>query len=96
MITIRYGLFNKLYNSLLDIGIMPIKFSNNSINNFSVRFLIKQCNLNKFQKLLETDLKTFSVTYSNVTKLSIIGHGISNDDFAVNIAESLLIFHFKH
>ena len=83
MITIRYGLFNKLYNSLLDIGIMPIKFSNNSINNFSVRFLIKQCNLNKFQKLLETDLKTFSATFSNVTKLSIIGYGIINDNAVI-------------
>ena len=80
MITIRYGLFNKLYNSLLDIGIMPIKFSNNSINNFSVRFLIKQCNLNKFQKLLETDLNNFNVTYSNISKIAVIGYGIINNE----------------
>ena len=83
MRVIKYGLSNKLYRNLVDIGIMPIKFSNNSLNDFKVRFLIKQCNINKFQKLLETDLKTFSITYSNVTKLSIIGHGISNDDFAI-------------
>ena len=83
MRVIKYGLSNKLYRNLVDIGIKPIKFSNSSLNDFKVRFLIKQCNINKFQKLLETDLKTFSITYSNVTKLSIIGHGISNDDFAI-------------
>ena len=77
------GLFNRLYSSLLEIGIMPINFSNNSINNFAVRFLIKQTDLNKFQRLLETDLKTFNVTFSNITKLSIIGHGISNDNYVI-------------
>lgn len=78
------GLFNKLYNSLLNIGIMPINFCNNSINNFAVRFLIDQSNLNKFQNLLETDLKAFNATFSNITKLSIIGHGINNDNCVIN------------
>ena len=77
------GLFNKLYNSLLENNVMPINYSNNSVNNFDVRFLIKQTHLNKFQKLLETNLKTFNATFSSVTKISIIGHGISNDNSVI-------------
>ena len=36
--------------------------------------------LNKFQHLLETDLKTFSSTFSNISKIAVIGHGIMNND----------------
>lgn len=74
------GLFNKLLNNLLISQIIPIKYYNNSINNFDVKFLIKSTDLNKFQKLLETDLKFFNTTFSNISKISVVGHGIINDD----------------
>ena len=74
------GLLNKLFTSLLNAGIMPIKFYNNSINTFEVKFLINASNLNKFQKLLETDLNNFNVTYSNISKIAVIGYGIINNE----------------
>lgn len=74
-----FGLFSKLYNNLLIEGIIPIKFYNTSINSFEVKFLIKSTDINKFQQLLEKELKTFSSSFSNVSKISIIGHGITND-----------------
>ena len=74
------SLLNKLYNSLILNGIIPIKFHNYSSHNLEVRFLIKACMLNKFQHLLETDLKTFSSTFSNISKIAVIGHGIMNND----------------
>lgn len=74
------SLLNKLYNSLILGGIIPIKFNNYSNYNLEVRFLIKANELNKFQHLLETDLKTFNSTFSNISKIAIIGHGIMNDD----------------
>lgn len=73
-------LLNNLYNSLIFNGIIPIKFSNYSNHNLDVRFLIKSSNLNKFQHLLETDLKSFSSCFSNISKIAIVGHGIMNND----------------
>ena len=72
-------MFNKLYDNLIKNGIIPSKFSNLSANTFESRFLIKSTDLNKFQHLLETDLKNFSSVFSNVSKICIIGHGIMND-----------------
>lgn len=69
-----------MYNSLVNAGIIPIKFNNYSTNNFEVRFLIKANTLNKFQHLLETKLKAFSSAFSNISKISVVGHGIMNDD----------------
>ena len=74
------GLLNKLYTSLVQNNIIPMKFNNYSTNNFEVRFLIKTTNFNKFQNLLETELKTFSSSFSNISKISVIGHGIMNDN----------------
>ena len=72
-------MFNKLYDNIIKNGIIPSKFSNLSTNTFESRFLIKSTDLNKFQHLLETDLKNFSSVFSNVSKICIIGHGIMND-----------------
>ena len=74
------SLLNKLYNSLISNGIVPIKFDNYSNYNLDVRFLIKANNLNKFQHLLETELKSFSSHFSNISKIAVVGHGIMNDD----------------
>ena len=73
------GLLCKLYNNLVQNKIIPIKFNNYSTNIFEVRFLIKASDFNKFQNILENDLKTFSSTFSNISKIAIIGHGIMND-----------------
>lgn len=74
------SLLNNLYTSLIFNGIIPIKFSNYSNHNLDVKFLIKSNNLNKFQNLLETDLKSFSSYFTNISKIAIVGYGIMNND----------------
>lgn len=41
---------------------------------------MKSVYLNKFQNILETELKMFNSTFSNISRIAIIGHGIMNDD----------------
>ena len=72
-------LFNKLYKLLLKNDILANNFVNNSIHYMDVYFTIKSVVLNKFQNLLETDLKAFDTTYSNISRIAIVGHGIMND-----------------
>lgn len=73
-------LFHKLFALLLQNQIEINNFQNRSGHNTDISFTIKSTVLNKFQNLLETDLKSFEVTYSNVSKIAVVGHGIMNDN----------------
>ncbi len=73
-------LFHKLFNTLLKNQIGANHFQNNSNHYTDICFTIKVSALNKFQNLLETDLKSFDTTYSNISRIAIVGHGIMNDD----------------
>lgn len=73
-------LFNQVHTCLLDNGIIPISFSNSSIHSLDISFTMKSVYLNKFQNILETDFKMFNSTFSNITRMAIVGHGIMNDD----------------
>lgn len=72
-------LFNKLFKTLLSKDIIANNFINNSSHSMNVFFTIKSNVLNKFQNLLENDLKSFDTTYSNISRMAIVGHGIMND-----------------
>lgn len=80
-------LFNKLFKTLLNNGIITNNFINNSSHSMNVYFTIKSNVLNKFQNLLENELKSFDTTYSNITRIAIIGHGIINN---TSILENIL------
>lgn len=73
-------LFNKLLILLLKNNINANNFINNSSHSMDVYFTIKSVVLNKFQNLLENELKAFDTTYTNITRIAIVGHGIMNDD----------------
>lgn len=73
-------LFQKLFNLLLVNQIGANHFQNNSTHHTDISFIFKSANLNKFQNLLENDLKSFEITYNNVSRIAIVGHGIMNDD----------------
>jgi len=84
LVNLKYGtysvkLFNQVYNCLVEQNILPIQFVNNSVSSFNVEFLIKAASFNKFQKLLETDLNMFDSSFKNVSKIAIIGYGITSD-----------------
>ena len=73
-------LFNQIYNCLLDNGIILANFINSSIHSLDVSFTMKSVYLNKFQNILETEFKMFNSTFSNISRIAIIGHGIMHDD----------------
>ncbi len=83
-------LFNQVYTCLLDNGIIPISFSNSSIHSLDISFTMKSVYLNKFQNILETDFKMFNSTFSNITRMAIVGHGIMNDDKILREAMEIL------
>ena len=72
-------LFDKIYRTLLDNGIQVKNLINNSTYSLDLCFYIKSDLFNKFAYLLETDLDMLDCTYYEVTRISIIGHGIMNN-----------------
>ena len=73
-------LFYKLFSVLLENNLDANYFENNSNHSTDIRFTIKSNVLSKFQHLLETELKAFDTTYSNISRIAVVGHGIKNDD----------------
>lgn len=73
-------LFDKIYRTLLDNGIHVKNLINNSTYSLDLSFYIKSSMFNKFAYLLETDLNMLDCTYYEVSRISIIGHGIMNNN----------------
>ena len=78
--TYSIELFNTIYKILINNGILINNLANNSIYNLDMKFTIKTEFFNKFTELLENELKIIDCTYFNVSKISIIGYGIMNND----------------
>lgn len=78
----RYSkeLFSKIYNSLVENNIFIDNISNNSYYNLDITFTIKTTVFNKLEKIFEEEFKELEYTYNNISKISIIGHGIMNDN----------------
>lgn len=73
-------LFNDIYNSLIKNNILISNISNNSSYNLDITFTIKATMFNKLEKVLKEKFKDIEYTYNNISKVSIIGHGIMNDN----------------
>lgn len=71
--------YNRIFKLLTNNGIEPNHFTNQSNYDLKMSFTIKLSVLNKFQKLLENELKEYDITYQNITRIAIIGYGIMND-----------------
>ena len=85
LITLKYDSFNadmlsKLYFTLLSNGIIPSNLVNNSINSFNISFTIKASSLGQFQELLEKELSMFSSAFTNISRISLVGYGIMNNE----------------
>lgn len=76
--------FNKIFKTLLKHKIIANHFQNNSNHSTNICFTIKTSMLNRFQNLLENEFKGFDTIYSNISRISIIGHGIMNDESILN------------
>ena len=73
-------IFNKLYKILINNNITVKNLVNNSNYSLDISFYIKNTMFNKFANLLENELNTLDCTYYNVSRISIIGHGIMNNN----------------
>ena len=58
---------------------MPIQLVNNSSSSFDIDFIIKASVLNKFNDFLEKQIYSFTVSTNNISRIAIIGYGITYD-----------------
>lgn len=84
LITLKYesynvDMLNKLQLTLLNNNIIPQTIINNSTSNFDVSFTIKASDLKKIQELLENKLASFSSSFTNISRISLVGYGIMNN-----------------
>lgn len=89
LITLKYetydnDMFHKLCIILSENGVPLNTLINNSTNSLNVSFTIKSSYLNKFQSLLESDLKIFHSSFTNISRISVVGYGIANNHEIVN------------
>lgn len=88
LVNLKYSLytvklFNQVYEALIDNDILPIQLFNRSGSSFDVSFLIKASDINKFQKLLESDLKEFDTSFKNISKIAVVGYGITSNSIVL-------------
>ncbi len=72
-------MLNKLYFILLENNITPMNIVNNSVSSFYISFTIKTSDLGKFQELLENELSIYSSSFTNISRISLVGYGIMNN-----------------
>lgn len=72
-------LLNDVYYLLLENDIIPSNIINNSINSFNISFTIKASDLGEFQELLESKLKEYGFSFTNISRISLVGYGIMNN-----------------
>lgn len=78
----RYSieLFNKICNKLIKNDVFISNITNNSTYNLDITFTIKATMFNKLEKIFKEEFKEIEYTYNNISKISIIGHGIMSDN----------------
>lgn len=89
LVTLKYetydnDMFHKLCITLSENGVALNTLINNSTNSLNISFTIKSSHLSKFQTLLETDLKMFHSSFTNISRISIVGYGIANNHEITN------------
>lgn len=89
LITLKYetynnDMFHKLCMTLSKNSIPLNTLINNSISSFNISFTIKTSHLNRFQNLLENDLKMFHSSFTNISRISLVGYGIANNHEIMN------------
>ena len=85
LITLKYDsynsdMLNNLYFTLLNNEIIPTNMINNSTNSFNVSFTIKSSELGKFQELLSSNLSSYNSSFTNISRISLVGYGIMNNN----------------
>ncbi len=84
LVTLKYETYtNDMFQNLLMLlsekGIPFHTLINNSINALNISFTIKSLYLPALQQLLDKDLKMFNSSFTNISRISLVGYGIMNN-----------------
>ena len=66
-----------IYGKILKCNVMPIEYID---TNNEVRILINSNELNKIEHIIKNDLEQYTVNIIPISRISIIGYGITNDN----------------
>jgi aspartate kinase len=77
-------LFYQVYDLLVKSNILPIQLNNNSVSGLDIDFVISSNFLNKLQLLLNDELNMFTMSFRNVSRIAVVGYGITNNGFVLN------------
>ena len=73
----KYATTNIEQEDLISIGTIGLI---KGINSFNISFTIKASSLGQFQELLEKELSMFSSAFTNISRISLVGYGIMNNE----------------
>ena len=76
--------FNKIYKAFLDAELGIKNLVNNSHENFDISFTIPINKFIKYAKLQEEQFSNYDSTFNDITRISIIGHGIMSNNTVIN------------
>lgn len=80
--------YMSIYNLFIKNEIMPIEFIHESTG---IKGLFNSSDLNKINNLINTNLKGYEILIYNISRISIIGYGISNDTQIIKQITNILI-----
>ena len=88
--TYNNDMFNKLCLLLMENGIPMNHLINNSTSSLNISFTLKTNELSKFQLLLEKELKMYNSSFTNISRISLVGYGIvTNKDVIQEVLKIL-------
>lgn len=74
---------SKIYDILIKNNILPIHYISNNNEKFGVSFLIKSSCQSKLNKLLKNEFECFEYIITPVSRIAIIGYGITTDNIVL-------------
>ena len=76
-------MFNEIYKKFIDNEIGVKNLVNSSNENLDLSFTIPKDKFNKFAHLLETELEYLDCSYTDISRISIIGNGIMSNNLVL-------------
>ena len=77
-------LIKTIYNDFISNNILPMQFINKSISSLNIELLVKSSDLNKVNKVLETTFKEYTPISTPVSRIAVVGYGITSDSTVLN------------
>lgn len=83
--------FQEVYNTFIKNNILPVQAFNKSLyNKFDAYFVIPSADFYSSKSMFATELNSFSYTYKKVSKIAIIGYGITSTNITLEKVLSIV------